>query len=150
MKLVTIATTALAVLLGVSPAPAQQSQFKLVVHRSNDLRSLPADAVSDYFMKKKTTWPDGSPVKPVDLSVDSKARQAFSKAVLDKQASAVRMVWQRQVFSGRVAPPPEVASELVLLAYIGENPGAIGYVSADAPLGPGVKVVDVVRGVASR
>jgi ABC-type phosphate transport system substrate-binding protein len=149
MKLTTIATT-FAVLLGAIPALAQQPQFKLVVNRSNDLRSLPADAVSDYFMKKKTTWPDGSPVKPVDLSVESKARQAFSKAVLDKQPSAVRMFWQRQVFSGRVTPPPEVATELVLLAYIGENPGAIGYVSADAPIGPGVKVVDVVRGVASR
>lgn len=149
MRLITIATT-LALLLGVDSAPAQQSQFKLVVNRANELRSLPIDAVSDYFMKKKTSWPDGTAVKPVDLSVDSKARQAFSNAVLDKPASAVRMFWQRQVFSGRVAPPPEVPTELVLLAYVGENPGAIGYVSADAVLGPGVKVVDVVRSMASR
>ena len=150
MRLVTIATTTLAVLLGVSPAPAQQSQFKLVVNSSNELRSLPIAAVSDYFMKKKTSWPNGTAVKPVDLSAESKARQAFSNAVLDKPASVVRLFWQRQVFSGRVAPPPEVATELVLLAYMGENPGAIGYVSADAPLGPGVKTVDVVRTLASR
>ena len=149
MRLIATAT-ALAVLLGVNPAPAQQSQFKLVVHRSNELRSLQAVQVSDFFMKKKTTWPNGSVVKPVDLSVDSKVRQAFSNLMLDKPASAVRMFWQRQVFSGNVAPPPEVPSELVLLAYVGENPGAIGYVSADAVLGPGVKVVDVVRTLASR
>ena len=149
MRLIAVATT-LALLLGVNPAPAQQSQFKLVVNRANELRSLSADAVSDYFMKKKTSWPDGTAVKPVDLSVESKARQAFSNAVLDKPASAVRMFWHRQVFSGRVAPPPEVATELVVLAYVGENPGAIGYVSADAVLGPGVKVVDVVRALASR
>jgi hypothetical protein len=60
------------------------------------------------------------------------------------------MFWQRQVFSGSIAPPPEVATELVMLAYVGENPGAIGYVSGDAVLGPGVKVVDVVRTLASR
>ena len=149
MRLIAI-TTALALLLGVNPAPAQQSKFKLVVHRSNELRSLPAGEVSDYFMKKKTTWPNGSAVKPVDLAVDSKVRQAFSTVVLDKPASTVRMFWQRQVFSGKVAPPPEVPSELVLLAYVGENPGAIGYVSSDAVLGPGVKVVDVVRTLASR
>lgn len=149
MRLIAVAA-ALAVLLGVGPAPAQQSQFKLVVHRSNELRSLPLSQVSEYFMKKRTTWPNGSPVKPVDLSVDSKVRQAFSNTVLDKPASAVRMFWQRQVFSGSIAPPPEVATELVLLAYVGENPGAIGYVSGDAVLGPGVKVVDVVRTLASR
>jgi ABC-type phosphate transport system substrate-binding protein len=142
--------TALAVLLGVTPAPAQQSRFKLVVHRSNDSRSLSVAQVSDYFMKKKTTWPNGSVVKPVDLSVDSKVRQAFSNAVLDKPASTVRMFWQRQVFSGNVAPPPEVPSEVVLLAYVGENPGAIGYVSSDAVLGPGVKVLDMVLNLASR
>ena len=144
------AAAALALLLGVNPAPAQQSKFKLVVHRSNELHSLPLAQVSDYFMKKKTTWPNGSGVKPVDLSVDSKVRQAFSNIVLDKPASAVRMFWQRQVFSGSIAPPPEVASELVLLAYVGENPGAIGYVSGDTVLGPGVKVVDVVGTLASR
>jgi hypothetical protein len=149
MRLNIVATT-LALLLGVNPAPAQQSQFKLVVNRANELHSLPVGAVSDYFMRKKTSWPDGTAVKPIDLLVESKARQAFSYAVLDKSASTVRMFWQRQVFSGRIAPPPEVPTELALLAYVGENPGAIGYVSADAPLGPGVKVVDVVRTLASR
>ena len=149
MRVIAVATT-VAVLLGVNPAPAQQSQFKLVVNRANELRSLPIAAVSDYFMKKKTSWPDGTAVRPVDLAVDSKARQAFSNAVLDKPATAVRMFWQRQVFSGRVAPPPEVPTELVMLAFVGENPGAIGYVSADAPLGPGVKVLDVVGTFASR
>jgi hypothetical protein len=39
---------------------------------------------------------------------------------------------------------------VVLLAYVGENPGAIGYVSSDAVLGPGVKVLDVVLNLASR
>jgi ABC-type phosphate transport system substrate-binding protein len=149
MRLIAVAA-ALAVLLGVSPAPAQQSKFKLVVHKSNDTRALPLAQVHDYFMKKKTTWPNGSGVKPVDLSVDSKVRQAFSNTVLDKPASTIRLFWQRQVFSGSVAPPPEVASELVLLAYVGENPGAIGYVSSDAVVGPGVKVVDVVGTLASR
>lgn len=149
MKLVVFAVT-LGLLMGAGHVRAQETAFKVVVHRSNDLRSLPVEAISDYFLKKKKTWPNGAPVKPVDLAADSRVRQTFSRSVLNKQVAAVRTFWQRQVFSGSVVPPPEVPTELVVLAYIAENPGAIGYVSMDTPTGPAIKVVEVVKTLAAK
>jgi ABC-type phosphate transport system substrate-binding protein len=149
MKLVAFGIT-LGLLASASSVDAQEAPFKVVVHKDNSLRSLPVEAVSDYFLKKKKAWPDGSPVKPVDLSVDSRVRQTFSKSVLKKQVAAVRTFWQRQVFSGSVVPPPEAPSDLVVLAYVAENPGAIGYVAMDAPTGPSIKVVEVVKTVAAK
>jgi len=149
MKLVALGVT-LGLLVGASSVGAQEAAFKVVVHKNNSLRSLPLEAVADYFLKKKKAWPDGTPVKPIDLTADSRVRQTFSKSVLNKQVAAVRTFWQRQVFSGSVVPPPEVQSDLVVLAYIAENPGAIGYVAMDAATGPSIKVVEVVKTLAAK
>jgi hypothetical protein len=135
----------LSLVLGASPALAQGAPFKVVVHRSNELSSVQVEAISDYFLKKKTAWPSGLPVKPVDLAKDSRVRVTFSEAVLNKHVSTVRSFWQRQVFLGSVVPPPEAPSDVWVLAYIGQNPGAIGYVSADTPLGPATKALELVK-----
>jgi ABC-type phosphate transport system substrate-binding protein len=140
----------LSLVVGAGPALAQVAPFKVVVHRSNELSSLQVEAVSAYFMRKKTTWPGGLPVKPVDLDKDSRVRATFSKAVLNKQVSTVRSFWQRQVFLGSMVPPPEAPSDAWVLAYIAQNPGAIGYVAADTPTGPAIKVLDVVKVFAAR
>lgn len=141
----------LSLVLGAGPALlAQAAPFKVVVHRSNELSSLQVEAASAYFMKKKTAWPSGLPVKPVDLAKDSRVRATFSEAVLNKHVTTVRSFWQRQVFLGNVVPPPEAPSELWVLAYIAQNPGAIGYVSADAPTGPAIKVLELVKVFAVR
>ena len=50
---------------------------------------------------------------------------------LDKM-SAVANYWQRQIFSGRGTPPPIKESDAEVIAFVAANPGAIGYVSADA------------------
>ncbi len=140
----------LSLVLGAGPVLAQGAPFKVVVHRTNQVSSLRVEALSDYFLKKTTVWPSGLPVKPVDLAADSSVRATFSKAILNKQSSSVRMFWQRQVFRGTVVPPPEAPSDAWVLAYIAENPGAIGYVSMDAPTGPATKVLEVVKTFAVR
>jgi hypothetical protein len=144
MKVV-VQAIVLILLLGGGPALAQGAPFKVVVHRSNEMSSARIEVISDYFLKKTTTWPGGLPVKPVDLAKDSPVRVSFSDTVLDKRVSAVRSFWQRQVFLGSVVPPPEAPSDLWALAYVAQNPGAIGYVSADTPVGPAVKVVELIK-----
>jgi hypothetical protein len=131
--------------LGAGSALAQGAPFKVVVHRSNEVSSARIETISDYFLKKTKAWPSGLPVKPVDLAKDSPVRVSFSQTVLNKRVSTVRSFWQRQVFLGSVVPPPEAPSDVWVLAYVAQNPGAIGYVSADAPLGPAVKVVEVIK-----
>ena len=63
-------------------------------------------------------------------------RVAFTGEVLKAEGldkmSSVENYWQQQIFSGRGSPPPIKASDQEVLAFVAANPGAIGYVSADA------------------
>ena len=134
---------ALGFALVATVASADESAFRLVVNASNGITSLTRDEVSQYFLKKRPTWPAGQSVQPVDQVDESAVRRAFSKAVLKKDVGAVKSYWQTQIFAGRGVPPPEKASDAALLAFVEANPGAIGYVSADASMGRSVKEVRV-------
>jgi ABC-type phosphate transport system substrate-binding protein len=51
--------------------------------------------------------------------------------------------WQQMIVSGRGVPPAKTSDQDVL-AYVKANPGAIGYVGADAPTEE-VKVIALKR-----
>jgi ABC-type phosphate transport system substrate-binding protein len=91
-------------------------------------------------MKKVTAWPDGTPVVAVDQDRTAPVRAAFSKDVHKKEADAVAAYWATLVYSGREVPPPIKRSDEDVLEFVRRTPGAVGYVSAGAPL-QGVKPV---------
>ena len=96
-------------------------------------------------MKETGTWSDGQPVIPVDQTASSSTRHEFSNAIFGRDATAIKSHWQRQIFSGRGVPPPEKASDDEVLAFVRVNSGAIGYVSSDADVGSGVKVLEITK-----
>ena len=114
----------------------------MIVNAGNAVASLNAAQVSDYFLKRTTTWSGGQRVAPVEPQPQSATRAAFSKAVHKKDVASVKAYWQELVFSGRDTPPAVKASDDEIVAYVKANPGAIGYVSAAAETA-GVKVVTV-------
>jgi len=133
------------VLLSLLVAPAALAQgYQLIVHAGNPVESLDADDVSDYLLKKSSKWPDGTAVEPVDLADDSKVREAFSLDVHKRSTSKITLYWQRQIFSGRDVPPPKLANDADVVAYVRSHRGAIGYVSPDATT-TGVKKVEVTH-----
>lgn len=131
------------VVLGVR-APAGEPRYWVVVHPDNPSITLRRDEVSRLFLKKITRWPDGRTAAPVDLVQSAPARDAFSRDVHRRPASAIKKYWQQMVFSGQSAPPPEVATEEDVLAMVRSDPAAIGYVSDEVTL-HGVKIVDIVE-----
>ena len=100
-------------------------------------------AFEDIFMKKTSTWSDGHQALPVDQAASSSTRYGFSKVIFGRDVNAIKSYWQRQIFSGRGVPPPEKASDEEVLTFVRENSGAIGYVSSDADVGAGVKVLEI-------
>jgi ABC-type phosphate transport system substrate-binding protein len=96
------------------------------------------------FLKRTTQWRSGGAVVPVDLSVGSAVREAFSKRVHGRSAAAIDTFWTKQIFSGAGVPPLTFSSERDVIGYVRQNAGAVGYVSAGADVGEGVKVVDLV------
>jgi len=143
MKLAILSLVAV-VALG-TPAAAQQGGYAVIVNEANSVSTLSAEEVSKIFFKKTHRWTSGQDVVPVDLPESAPAREAFSAAVHGKSVGAVRAFWQQQIFSGRAVPPVEKPSDEQVVAFVRATPGAIGYVSAGAPLTAGVRRVQVIR-----
>ena len=141
LRLATFAMLGLAA-LGRASAAAP-ADFVVVVNAGNPATGLSVAELSQMFLQKTPRWPSGEKVMAVDLTEDSPAREAFSKAILDRPTSAVKAYWQKMIFSGRDVPPPEKTSSADVLAFVRSNPGGIGYVPAGTDLPSGVRALQV-------
>jgi ABC-type phosphate transport system substrate-binding protein len=124
------------------PATAVAADYVVVVHPSNPVSSLTRTDASRLFLRSSTIWANGEHVKPVDLGKSSPVRAAFTKEILGRSMGAIDQYWTQSVFSGRAVPPPEKRTDAEVVAYVHENPGAIGYVTAGAST-EGVKRVAI-------
>jgi len=128
--------------LRASPAAAQGEGFIVIVNQTNPVTSLSRQQVADMFMKQMRVWGQGGDVHPVDLPAVSPVRDAFSRAVHGKPASAVASWWGQQMFSGRAVPPPQRSTDRAVNNFVREDGLAIGYVSPGAAEA-GVKVIRI-------
>ena len=135
----------LTVLVWTVPTVASGQGFKIVVNEANPSETISKLQLENFFMKKTGAWSNGQPVIPVDQTASSSTRNGFSKVIFGRDTSAIKSYWQRQIFSGRGVPPPEKASDDEVLAFVRVNSGAIGYVSSDADVGSGVKVLEITN-----
>lgn len=111
--------------------------FVLIVHPDNPISHVSTELLQKIFLKRIVRWPDQETfIKPVDLAPSATARERFSRAVLGRSVSAVRSYWQQRIFSGQGIPPLELSNEELVVKYILEHPGAVGYVSKRTAVGP--------------
>jgi ABC-type phosphate transport system substrate-binding protein len=136
----------LAVLVGAAaraaPAAAQAEGFVVIVNQTNPVTSLSRQQVADIFMKQTRQWEHGGDVHPVDQPAVAAVRDAFSRAVHGKPASAVASWWGQQMFSGRAVPPPQRGTDRAVVAFVREDALAIGYVTPGTA-GPDVRVITI-------
>jgi len=133
----------LLLLAAAPPAHAEGPGFQVIVHPSNPAESVSRRQLSDMFLKKLTHWPDGTTAEPVEPPEKSRTRAYFLSDVMNgRSALALKMFWQKRVFSGRDTPPLEKASEEEVVAFVKATPGAIGYVAPTTPV-VGVKVLEL-------
>lgn len=134
--------TTLFLLLVVTVTEVQAQSFKVIVNEANTISSVSKSELSDIFLKKKTSWNDGTKIDPVDLGARSAVRENFSKEVHGRGVGAIRSYWQQAAFSGAGTAPLERPSDAEVIAFVSANPGAIGYISADSEA-PGVKTISI-------
>lgn len=120
-----------------------QEGYKIVVNAGNPSASLSKAQVSKFFLEK-ATWDDGQAVAAVDLPPTSPVRELFSREILSMPISSVSARWRDNAGLGRGEPPPAMAGDREVLAYVRLKPGGIGYVSAGTDT-QGVKVISVGR-----
>jgi ABC-type phosphate transport system substrate-binding protein len=141
MRKVMTLVVCLAALLGAKPAQAQS--YRVIVNAANPTSQLSKDELQRVYLKKMTSWKDGSQIQVVDQSPRSQVRAQFSMAVLGRDVPTMKNYWQQSLFSGRGVPPIEQGNDAQVASYVAFNPGAIAYVSADASLPGGVKVIAI-------
>lgn len=134
-----IVTGCLVALTAGQAVATDGERFTLVVNASRPA-TLSRKQVADFFLKRVTNWPDGTLVAPIDLSVKSETRRAFSQRVFEQPTEGVVRYWQQQMYSGHVRPPL-VKEEDGLLGVVKTTTGAIGYVAEGTALPDGVKAV---------
>lgn len=129
---------------GAAPVVSADARFRVIVHPQVKGNQIPRAALSSIFLKQASKWGDGSAAQPVDQSVRSPVRQAFSANVLQQGLVQVQVYWHHQMGAGKVPPPVKTSDEDVV-AFVASTPGAIGYVSAETSLPDSVREVAVVN-----
>ncbi|HQU73248.1 MAG TPA: substrate-binding domain-containing protein [Calditrichia bacterium] len=113
----------------------QKPAFVIVVNPDVPVKEISAKELGRIFLKKRQTWENDKKIMAVDQSSSNDLREEFSEFAHQKKTANIKAFWQKQIFSGRSVPPPEKASDDLVLEYVQETPGAIGYVSASADIG---------------
>lgn len=116
----------------VFTAASAQAQVAVVMNPS--AAPLTQEQVANIFLGRLPEF------KPVDLPESAAVRASFYKKATDRDIAQVKAVWSRLVFSGKAAPPKEVADAAAVKAAVIADPKAVGYIDKSAVDGS-VKVV---------
>ena len=96
--------------------------------------SMTKDQVAQFFLGKSTS------MTPVDQPESAPIRAEFYKKVTDKDASQVKSLWSKLVFTGKATMPKEVPDSAAVKKAVAADPKAIGYIEKSA-VDASVKVI---------
>jgi len=88
--------------------------------------SMTKDQVAQFFLGKSTS------MTPVDQPESAPIRAEFYKKVTDKDASQVKSLWSKLVFTGKATMPKEVPDSAAVKKAVAADPKAIGYIEKSA------------------
>ena len=88
--------------------------------------TLTKEQVADVFLGKNTSN------SPIDLPESSPIRAAFYAKATGKEASQVKALWARLVFSGKSQPPKELPDASAVKKAVASDPKAVGYIDKSA------------------
>ncbi|HEX6831946.1 MAG TPA: phosphate ABC transporter substrate-binding protein [Rudaea sp.] len=121
-------------------ATGASADVVVVVSAKSDVGNLTNEQVSQIFLAKSTTFPNGTPAVPVDQDEGAAPRNEFYTKVTGKDAAQLKAYWSQLLFSGKAQKPAHAPDNNGVKALIAGKPGAIGYIDKSAVDGS-VKVV---------
>jgi ABC-type phosphate transport system substrate-binding protein len=128
-----------------APAPtvAPDAGYRVIVHPANPGNHVTKVVLAGIFRGRNTRWGDGTPIVPVDQSIQSAVRARLVKDVMNETVAAVMAYWARQVSAGGARPPVVKGSDREVIDFVTRTAGSIGYVSPGTALPDTVKVLRV-------
>jgi ABC-type phosphate transport system substrate-binding protein len=123
----------LAVTLAAGALPVM-AEVVIVVNPKNAAPQMTSEQAAQFFLGKSSS------MTPIDQSEGSAIRAEFYKKLADKEASQVKAIWSKLVFTGKGTLPKEYGSSAEVKKAIASDPNAIGYIEKSA-VDASVKVV---------
>jgi ABC-type phosphate transport system substrate-binding protein len=131
MKAIFKAVCAMAIASLALPAMAE---VVVVANPKAAESSMSKDQVAQFFLGKSTS------MTPVDQPESAPIRAEFYKKVTDKDASQVKALWSKLVFTGKATMPKEAGDSAAVKKAVASDPKAIGYIEKSA-VDSSVKVI---------
>lgn len=125
MKKIAI-SLALAALTMASFALSASAETVVIVSQKNPATRMFSEQASQFFLGKSTLF------TPIDQAEGSPIRADFYRKVADKDASQVKALWSKLVFTGKGTPPKEYAGNAEVKKAVAADPKAIGYIDKSA------------------
>ncbi|MBV8806403.1 MAG: hypothetical protein JO042_15205 [Sinobacteraceae bacterium] len=111
-------------ILGLALA-AQAAAGDIVVIMAAGAAPLTKEQVANIYLGRSLE------LKPVDLPEGSEIYNAFYKRATGRDASQVKAVWSRLVFTGHAQPPKVLADAAAVKKAVAADPKLVGYIDAD-------------------
>ena len=112
----------------------------VVVAANSPVSAVTTDQLSQLFLGKVHTLPNGSSAVLIDQTEGSTARDDFYSKATGKSAAQIKALWSRLTFSGAAQPPKSASGDAEVKKFVSTIPGAIGYIDKTA-VDSSVKVV---------
>jgi len=121
-------------------AAAAQAEVVVVMSAKSPVTTLTQAQVSDIFLGKLSTFPQGGQAVPIDLASGAAQRDEFYTKVTGRTAVQLKSYWAKQSFSGKGTAPKAVSGDEEMKKLIAANPNTIGYIEKSS-LDASVKAV---------
>jgi ABC-type phosphate transport system substrate-binding protein len=109
-------------------AQTRPARLVLVVHAENKVRRLERSSLRNIYLGLTTFWDSDLRVKPYNRAHEGSAGKPFFRDVLGMTPARYRYTWQKQQLSGQGVEPEVVGAAASVVAKVGANAGAIGYI----------------------
>ena len=102
-------------------APVFATEIVVIVSPKNPATRMFSEQASQFFLGKSSLF------TPIERN-DSPLRNEFYQKVLGKDATQVKAVWSKLVFTGKGSAPKEYNSDAEVKKAVAADPAAIGYI----------------------
>lgn len=104
------------------------AELVVVVNARSGVAAMSRNEVINIFFGRNRLFFNGIEAQPVDLLDAHPDRGRFYSALVGKDLADINAYWSRQVFSGRLQPPPKMQTSEEVLKWIVSQPGGIGFI----------------------
>lgn len=104
------------------------AELVVVVNARSGVAAMSRNEVINIFFGRNRQFFNGIEAQPVDLIDSNPDRGRFYSALVGKDLADINAYWSRQVFSGRLQPPPKMRTSEDALKWIVSQPGGIGFI----------------------